>query len=334
MIAYPGLANGWGVETSEATAIENRPQLRVFYSLPGFTVTPAGSETTEAGGTTSFSVVLAAPPTADVTIPVSSSDTTEGTVSVGQLVFTPQNWDIPQILTVTGVDDAVVDGDVAYQVILGAAVSADPNYSGLDLADVSVTNIDNDSSTATPATVSNVVFGDGTAQRSMVKSIRVDFSQVVTADPGAFVLQRRVGGAWVSIPSSELSITAVDVGTATQSQFLLTFSGSTVIGGSLADGNYRLTIQSNLVRSNGLDLDGDNNGTAGGEYVRGEAAIDNFFRLYGDVTGNGSVNAHDINGFRAAIGTSNSIFDFNSIGGVNAIDINAFRSRIGQSRNF
>ena len=47
------------------------------------TPTP-GLTTTEAGGTATFTVVLNTQPTADVTIALSSSDTTEGTVVAGQ----------------------------------------------------------------------------------------------------------------------------------------------------------------------------------------------------------------------------------------------------------
>jgi hypothetical protein len=38
----------------------------------------------------------------------------------------------------------VDDGDQAYTIVTAAAVSADPNYDGLDAADVSVTNTDDD----------------------------------------------------------------------------------------------------------------------------------------------------------------------------------------------
>ena len=60
------------------------------------------------------------------------------------LTFTPANWNTPQTVTVTGVDDAVDDGDVAYTIVTAAATSADANYNGLNAADVSVTNTDND----------------------------------------------------------------------------------------------------------------------------------------------------------------------------------------------
>ena len=48
----------------------------------------------EAGGTATFTVVLTSQPTADVTIGISSSDPTEGTVSTGSLTFTAANWNV------------------------------------------------------------------------------------------------------------------------------------------------------------------------------------------------------------------------------------------------
>lgn len=60
------------------------------------------------------------------------------------LTFTPANWNIPQTVTVTGIDDPTIDGDVAYTIVLSPATSADLGYQGLDPADVPVTNVDND----------------------------------------------------------------------------------------------------------------------------------------------------------------------------------------------
>ena len=59
-----------------------------------------------------------------MTIALSSSDTTEGTVSPASLTFTTANWNVAQTVTVTGVDDALVDGAVAYTIVT-AATSAD-----------------------------------------------------------------------------------------------------------------------------------------------------------------------------------------------------------------
>jgi Ca2+-binding RTX toxin-like protein len=79
-----------------------------------------------------------------VTIGISSSNTGEGTVSSPSLTFTSGNWNTPQTVTVTGVDDLVDDGDIAYTIVTGAATSTDTNYSGLNASDVSATNTDDD----------------------------------------------------------------------------------------------------------------------------------------------------------------------------------------------
>src|SRR2546429_4857658 len=103
----------------------------------GITVSPAsGLVTTEAGGATSFTIVLDSKPTANVPIPLSSSNIAEGTVSASSMLFTAANWNTPQTLTITGVDDFVDDGDVSYSVVTGAATSADANYSGFNASDV------------------------------------------------------------------------------------------------------------------------------------------------------------------------------------------------------
>lgn len=114
----------------------------VIVDPPGITVSAVSGSTTEAGGTATFTVVLTGTPTADVTIALSSSDSTEGSVSPTSLTFTPLNWSTPQTVTVTGLDDSTADGDIVYSVVTAAAVSADSAYSGLHAADVSVTNTD------------------------------------------------------------------------------------------------------------------------------------------------------------------------------------------------
>jgi hypothetical protein len=141
---------------------------KVVTAAGGVTVTPTnGLVTTEAGGTATFTVQLNSVPSASVTIPVSSSDTTEGAVSPASLTFQPNATALnPQTVTVTGKND-VDDGDIAYTIVLGAATSADAVFSGQNPPDVSATNRDDDdSSTVTcsprpPVTVSTAANGDG-----------------------------------------------------------------------------------------------------------------------------------------------------------------------------
>jgi len=110
----------------------------------GVVVNPtSGLVTTEAGGTATFTVRLNSQPLYPVTISLNSSDTTEGTVSAPSLTFASSDWSTVQTVTVTGVDDALVDGNVAYTIVT-AATSSDPAYNAIAVADVSVTNTDND----------------------------------------------------------------------------------------------------------------------------------------------------------------------------------------------
>lgn len=75
---------------------------------------------------------------------MSSSNVAEGTVSTNSLTFTATNWNTAQQVTVTGVDDSIIDGDIDYKIVTAAAVSKDANYSNRDVADVSISNQDND----------------------------------------------------------------------------------------------------------------------------------------------------------------------------------------------
>src|SRR6185369_5107657 len=86
-----------------------------------------------------------------------SSDVTEGTVPVSQLTFTAADWNVPQTVAVTGIDDLVDDGDIAYSITLGAPASADPIYAAIDPADVGLTNTDNDDSGIDVTPVSGLV---------------------------------------------------------------------------------------------------------------------------------------------------------------------------------
>ena len=137
----------------------------------GITVSPtSGLVTTEAGGTATFTIVLNTQPTANVTIGLTSSDTTEGTVSPASVTFTAANWNTPQTVTVTGVDDDLDDGDVAYTIVTAAATSTDANYNGLNAADVSVTNTDNDTAGITVSPTSGLMTTEagGTATFTIV----------------------------------------------------------------------------------------------------------------------------------------------------------------------
>lgn len=111
---------------------------------PAINVTPtSGLTTSEGGANASFTVTLTTAPTADVTLAFVSSNTDEGTLSSSSYAFTATNWQTPLTVIITGVDDAIDDGDVAYTVFVSSSTT-DPDYSKIDPANVSVVNLDND----------------------------------------------------------------------------------------------------------------------------------------------------------------------------------------------
>src|SRR5690606_27961090 len=109
-----------------------------------------------------------------VTITVASTDPGEGTVGAAP-VFTAANWNTPQLVTVTGVNDFIDDDDQPYAIVTGVS-SADPKYALLDPDDVDVTNADDGDTAGVDVTpLAGLVTSEagGTAQ----------FSVVLTSEP-------------------------------------------------------------------------------------------------------------------------------------------------------
>jgi hypothetical protein len=130
----------------------------------GFAIVPAsGLTTSESGSTANFTVALTSEPSASVLLSLSSSDSSEGTAGPTTLSFTAANWDTPRTVTITGVDDLIVDGNQIYSIVTAAVVSSDTNYSGLNPADVSVTNNDNDTPSVLVTPTSGLVTSEAGA---------------------------------------------------------------------------------------------------------------------------------------------------------------------------
>src|SRR5262245_33467436 len=174
-----------------------------------------------------------------------------------------------------------------------------------------------------PATIDSVVINDGSAQRSMVNSLTITFDHIVTFHPGAFELQRQDGSAvGLNVAASVVDGRTIAV---------LTFTGTDVIGGSLADGSYTLAIRGDHIRDEvGRELDGDGDGNGGGDRVVASC------RLFGDSDGDGDVDWLDRDVFRSAFGQSIGdtgylwYLDFDGDGDVDGLDNGEFSRRFGQ----
>ena len=102
-----------------------RPLVNIDIDVPGLAI--AGDITniivSESGTTAELPIMLTAVPIGPVTVHIASSNTDEAIVSVSTLTFMPENWNVPQIVIVTGVPDDIDDGDQAFTITITASGS-------------------------------------------------------------------------------------------------------------------------------------------------------------------------------------------------------------------
>lgn len=99
--------------------------------------------TTEDGATARFEIRLAAPPTANVVIDVQVSDGSEISAAPSSLTFSPSNWSTSVAVTLTGLDDALFDGDQRLQIQFTVS-SADARYEKLSVEPIPMANFDDE----------------------------------------------------------------------------------------------------------------------------------------------------------------------------------------------
>ena len=124
-------------------------QLALILSICG-----DGTSVSETGTTDTFTVVLDAQPSSNVVIDVSSGDTDEATVSAASLTFTNSNWNSAQTITVTGIDDNIIDGTIASTITVAVDdANSDNNFDAVADQTVSATTTDNDTAGFTIAQI-------------------------------------------------------------------------------------------------------------------------------------------------------------------------------------
>jgi len=101
----------------------------------------SGISLTEGGRVDSYSIVLNTQPEEPVTVGISSD--AESRTSRSQVEFNRRNWNIPQLVMVGAFDDGEVEG-VHETRIIHTAVSPDPSYNNIAIAEVEARITDND----------------------------------------------------------------------------------------------------------------------------------------------------------------------------------------------
>ncbi len=104
--------------------VEAAPQLATLVETDGST------NVSEDGDIDTYTVVLNEQPAYDVVVIAQVMDPNQlylnGQINTARLTFTPANWDTAQVVTVSALDDLLVEGDHA-QSILHTTAFADPN---------------------------------------------------------------------------------------------------------------------------------------------------------------------------------------------------------------
>src|SRR5262249_5178928 len=136
--------------------------------------------------------------------------------------------------------------------------------------------------------VKSVVINDGSAQRSLIRSLTVTFDMPVLLDPRALTLVRSNG----SMPTLTQDVTLVNGETVV----ILTFSGARTSFGSLDDGLWTLTVHRSRVHRV------ENRGT-----IPIASRVDSFRRFFGDVNGDRTDDATDQAAFNSAFGNTDAL---------------------------
>ncbi len=183
----------------------------------GVAITQSGGSTTvtESGTTDDFSVALTQPPTSDVTVsftPGAQVFLSGATLTNNVLTFTTSNWFTAQTVTVSGVNDTTVEGDVP--TTIGVVVdSNDKTYYGIKTSVIPVTVIDND---LVPLTIghTNIFTGaaeGGTAGSGGTPNVSDTFTVQLPKAPTATVTVNILfDSAQVSVSPSTLTFTTAN----------------------------------------------------------------------------------------------------------------------------
>ncbi|NKE46122.1 endonuclease [Roseomonas frigidaquae] len=202
-------------------------------SAPGLVVSASELALDEGGAGGSFTVVLRTQPAADVTVMLAAPGA-DLSLSGSSLVFTAANWDQPQQITVSAIEDGVDEGTEALAITI-TATSTDAAYDDLDPQTVDVTVAD-----ALPLTAIHTIQGSGLASALVGQQVRS--SGIVTAvDSNGYYLQDATGDGDAATSDAIFIFTSSAPGVAVGDAVTVTGTVSEFIPGGAATGNLSTT---------------------------------------------------------------------------------------------
>ncbi|HMV33010.1 MAG TPA: DUF11 domain-containing protein [Gemmatimonadales bacterium] len=138
----PAPARGWRVYNPSGVLqlVGHDPSLPI-------SLAPSQVSVLEGGPSSSYALCLRSAPVAGATVTVTPSTGGGQVVAPGAQVFGSLTWALPRTVTVTAVDDALVEASPHAATMTHAVTSTDPAYAGARPGSVTVSITDNDAST-------------------------------------------------------------------------------------------------------------------------------------------------------------------------------------------
>ncbi|MCA9156703.1 MAG: aspartyl protease family protein [Planctomycetales bacterium] len=322
---------------------------------PGVMLIPSdgATEVTEGGATDTYQVVLTFPPTQPVTIAMANvQNQVTATALVGggnSLVFTPENWDVPQTVLVTAVDDAFSEGTLKTY-ISHSLTTEDTDFQQAFILQEVVTINDNDVADTTPPRVLDVQVGSSSWNAPFIDA--VDGGGIANGNGRGLSLagpEQLKNLPWINIDRIYIQFSEDVADSLSPAKIALAgtnianyMPGLTLAYGEdginvatlrfaspIANDSLILSLLDTITDAAGNPLDGEwsdasstssGDGTAGGRF---DFRID---VLPGDVNNNGGVNTADLYDDYDMVGTvvkniSHAYYDVNGNGGVNTADL-------------
>lgn len=217
-----------GETNQDEVVITGRP-------TPNVTVSDVYGNTATLNSAAEFSVQLVSQPSSNVSIPISSSDESEGVPEQSELIFTPENWRQAQTVVVRGMNENVQNGEQDFQIILESSTSSDSFYDGIDPSDVNLKGIE--LSISQPETLNQLIAGsEATLQPLVTYTGNSQLSFSLTESPQGMNIDLSTGEIlWTPQESDEgqsyiVGISANDGNRFTSTSFSVTVAAPELVG--------------------------------------------------------------------------------------------------------
>lgn len=187
----------------------------------GVVLVQSGGSTnvTEGGATDSYTLVMTSEPTGNVSIALTPD--AQVTAAISPVVFTSGNWNTPQTVTVTAVDDAIVEGPHT-GTISHTVTSGDAVYNNFTVANVVANITDNDVPGATIVqSGGNTAVTEGGATDT--------YTMVLTSEPSGDVTVTPTG---TQVSASPLSLIFTSINWNVAQTVTVTASDDNVVEGT------------------------------------------------------------------------------------------------------